>query len=256
MAGRAHLILDAVLRHGRLSVEDLSRRLNISEVSVRRDLRDLERRGLLKRDHGGAVPIEPLAYRTFSQDSSFQEQIRRHAEEKRRIGLAAAALICDGEKVAITAGTTTTQVARALASKRGVTVFTNGVNIAMELSLFEGVTVALCGGVMRGAWFSLVGAAAMRSACEIFADTAIVGAGGLDPLQGLTDAHAEESEINRAFLLQAQRRVVVADHSKLGVVATHRVCATRDIHRIITDTGADPAFLAAFAEQGVEIETA
>src|SRR5690606_29770868 len=123
----------------------------------------------------------------------------------------------------------TTQVARGLLYRRGVTVFTNSVNIAMELSLFEGVTVALCGGVMRGAWFSLVGAGAMRSARDVFADTAITGAGGLHPLHGLTDAHSEESEINRAFLLQARRRIVVADHSKLGVVATHRICATREI---------------------------
>lgn len=251
---RGDRILHAVMREGRLSVEELSRRLGISEVSIRRDLRDLETKGLLRRDHGGAAPVEPLSYHALSQDSSFQEQIERHADEKRRIGLAAANLINDGETVALTAGTTTTQVARSLLNKRGVKVFTNGVNIALELSRCEGVTVSLCGGVMRGSWFSLVGAQALRSAENVFADKAIVGAVGLHPVHGLTDSHAEESEINRTLLMQARRRIVVADHSKLGVIATHRICAVRDIHQIVTGAGAGGDMIALFTERGIEIE--
>src|SRR5215472_13670490 len=111
---RSQQILQELLRAGRVGVEDLARRFDVSASTIRRELRALESRGLLRRTHGGAITIAPMLYEPFRHLSSFQQQEEQRAGEKRRIGLAAAALIADGETISIGAGTTTTQVARSL----------------------------------------------------------------------------------------------------------------------------------------------
>src|ERR1051326_7462422 len=111
-ASRTEQILRELRQAGSISVEHLCALLSVSVATVRRDLQELENRGLLRRTHGGAVSIEPLFYEPFRHDSSFQEQIERHAEEKRRIAVAAADMVQDGETIALTAGTTTTEVVR------------------------------------------------------------------------------------------------------------------------------------------------
>ena len=108
-APRTERILRELRQAGSISVEQLCELLSVSVATVRRDLQELEDKGLLRRTHGGAVSIEPLFYEPFRHDSSFQEQIERHAEEKRRIALAAADMVQDGETIALTAGTTTTE---------------------------------------------------------------------------------------------------------------------------------------------------
>ena len=129
--GRHEQILHQVLREGSVEVESMAAQMGVSPSTVRRGLRDLESRGLLRRTHGGAVPVEAPLYEPFRYDASFQEQEGLRAEEKRRIGFAAASLIRDGETIAISAGTTATQVARCLRSRLGITIVTNAVNIAM-----------------------------------------------------------------------------------------------------------------------------
>src|SRR5712691_3424644 len=119
-ATRAEMILQELLRTGEVSVNSLAMRLKVTSATIRRDLTSLERRGLLLRSHGGAVPVEPALYETFRHLSSFSEQERRRETEKRRIGLAAARLVLDGETVAFGAGTTTTQVARSIRHRKGI----------------------------------------------------------------------------------------------------------------------------------------
>src|SRR5580693_5715173 len=132
--GRWEAILEELLRNGEVSVENLAGSLSVSAMTIRRDLGDLERQGLLRRNHGGAVPVAPMLYEAFRHVSSFQEQEQQCVAEKRRIGLMAANLVADGEIIAIGAGTTTTQVARSVRHRKGITVLTNAINIAMELS--------------------------------------------------------------------------------------------------------------------------
>src|SRR5262249_33613120 len=131
---RSQQILQELLRAGRVVVEDLARQFDVSPSTIRREWRALESRGLLGRPHGGAITIAPMLYEPFRHLSSFQEQEEQHASEKRRIGLAAAALIADGETISIGAGTTTTQVARSLVHRKGITGVTNSRNIALALS--------------------------------------------------------------------------------------------------------------------------
>ena len=124
-------ILTALQKSGCVSVDDLSDELQVSHVTVRRDLDTLESQGLLRRTHGGAVSIEPLFYEPFRNDRSFQAQVEKFADEKRRIGRAAATLIKKGDIIALTPGTTTTEVVRGLPLNHDITVVTSTVNVAM-----------------------------------------------------------------------------------------------------------------------------
>ena len=160
---RAHAILRELLRDGNITVEQMAKTFDVSASSIRRDLRELERAGLLRRTRGGAVLVEPTLYEPFRHLSSFGEQEQRCAAEKRRIGLAAAEMIADGEIVGIGAGTTTTQVARGIRHRKNITVVTNAVNIAMELSHHRDLKIFMAGGLLSSDWFALIGAAAIQS---------------------------------------------------------------------------------------------
>jgi DeoR family transcriptional regulator of aga operon len=256
MTGRATAIVEQVLRDGEVSVETLAQRLSVSLSTVRRDLAQLESQGLLRRTHGGAVAASPLLYEPFRHDSSFQEQEGLHAEEKRRIGLAAAELVKDGETIGLTPGTTATQVARSLRHRKGITVVTNTINVAMELCNREDLSVYVTGGFLRGGWFSLVGAAAARGASELFLDRIFIGVNAVDAERGLTCLHPDEAAINRALVAQARQRVVVADRSKLGRVVRCLICPTSEVQMLITDRDASDEELRPFVEKGIEVKRA
>ncbi len=250
---RMSAILRRVRQDGAATVEKLCQELEVSVHTIRRDLQDLEDRGLLRRTHGGAVPIEPLFYEPFRLDRSFQEQVGSFREEKRRIARAAAELVHEGDVVALTAGTTTTETVRNLPLNRHITVVTNTVNVAMELSKRKDLEVHVTGGHLRGDWFSLVGPAAIESMKNIFVDTLFIGVNGIDSVRGLTCYSPYEAEINRAMVRQAKRKIVVTDHSKFGVSASWLICEIAEIDLIITDTGATDEVLAPLLKAGVEV---
>jgi DeoR family transcriptional regulator of aga operon len=252
-SNRNALILRELRQAGTVSVEALRDKLEVSLATVRRDLQELEDRGLLRRTHGGAIPIEPLFYEAFRHDRSFQEQVGSFAEEKRRIALAAAELIAPGDTIALTAGTTTTEVVRSLPALGGLTVVTNTVNVAMELSNRRDIHVFVTGGHLRGDWFSLVGAAAVAAMSGVFVDVLFLGVNGIDAENGLTCLNSNEVEINRCMVKQAKRKIAVTDHSKLGVVANWVICPTHAIDMLITDRGATEEIIAPFVGKGIEV---
>lgn len=251
---RMERILRELRQAGSISVERLCALLGVSVATIRRDLQDLEDRGLLRRTHGGAVSIEPLFYEPFRHDSSFQEQIERHAEEKRRIALTASGMVCDGDTIALTAGTTTTEVVRSIRNRRGVTVVTSTINVAMELTKRKDLEVFVTGGFLRGDWFSLVGSAAGYAMSQINVDKVFLGVNGVDAKNGLTSATSGEADINRIMVEQARQRIVVADHSKLGAIATYRFCGANDVQVLITDTGASDAAIQPFEALGIDVQ--
>ena len=175
-------ILTELQKSGSVSVEGLSAELEVSLVTIRRDLDTLENQGILRRTHGGAVSIEPLFYEPFRNDRSFQAQVEKFADEKRRIGRAAAALIAEGEVIALTPGTTTTEVIRGIPLNHKITVVTSTVNVAMELSKRKDLQVFVTGGHLRGDWFSLVGPSAAQSLSHVLVHTLFIGADGVDDL--------------------------------------------------------------------------
>lgn len=251
---RANQILHAVLRHGTTSVDDLVNLTGASPASVRRDLTRLEERGLVRRTHGGAKLAGQAQYQPFRFDSSFQERESRFSEEKRRIGIAAAELIEEHETIGITAGTTTSQVARCIRHRTGIHVVTNAVNIGMELSSQPGLNVTLVGGTLRWAGaFSLTGPMALEAISGIFMDKVFIGATGIDPMRGATAIEADESSVFRAFARQAKQVIMVVDSSKVGMVSPSLICPRNQINKVITDQGIDPAMLRAFREAGVDV---
>lgn len=250
---RLTAILSALQQSGSVSVEGLSKDLAVSLVTIRRDLDELEGRGLLRRTHGGAVSIEPLFYEPFRNDRSFVAQVERFAEEKRRIGRAAAALIQQGEIIALTPGTTTTEVIRGIPLNRKITVITSTVNVAMELSKRKDLEVFVTGGHLRGDWFSLVGPTAAQSLSQVMIHTLFIGADGVEAKHGVSCFSPDESQLNSTMVKHAQRKIAVVDHSKFGVIAGWRICPISDLDILITDTGATDEMVAPFDKTQVKV---
>lgn len=250
---REEWILKSLLRTGKLTVDEICAKFNISVTTARRDLEALQQRGRLRRTHGGAIPIEPLLYEAFSHASSYWEQVEKFADEKRRIAMAAGEMIDDGETIALTPGTTTCQIIRTLHSHKTLTVVANTINVAMELINRPGISVFVTGGFLHGGWFSLVGQSAIDSMQRIFVDKVFIGANGFHAKHGATAFHPDEAALNRVMVEQAREKIVVVDHSKLGVLATHLFCPIKAVNRLITDRGATDHMLAGFIEKGIDI---
>lgn len=250
---RYQAILHAVHTNGSASVELLSEKLGVTVVTIRRDLDDMERKGLLHRTHGGAVPIQPLYYEPFRRERSFMMQVERMAEEKRRIGYAAAALIKPDETICVTPGTTAAAVVRALPLNYNLTVITSTANVVMELSKRKDIKVFVTGGTLHGEWFSLVGPHAIRSLENISIHKFFMGADGLDAEWGATSFDQDEAELLRAMANNARTRIAVLDHTKFKTVGSWRICKTEDLHTIVTDSGAQEELLAPFRSIGTTI---
>jgi DeoR family transcriptional regulator of aga operon len=178
------------------------------------------------------------------------------AEEKRRIALAAAKLVSTGQTIALTGGTTTTEVVRSLKVLSGISIITNTVNVAMELSNRKDIEVIVTGGHLRGTWFTLVGPLANAAADMLFSDTMFIGVDGIDAKQGLTCTNPSEADVLRKLVHHAKMKVVVADHSKLGSVSKYLLCPTKGIDKLITDTGASASAIAPFERLGIEVTRA
>ncbi len=251
---RAKDILRLLLRQGKTSIEELTSVFGTSPASVRRDLVRLEERGLVHRTHGGAMLAEHAVYEPFRFDASFQVRQDRFAQEKQRIGMAAAALIEDGETIGLTAGTTTTQLARCLRSRSNLRVITNAVNIGMELSASAGLAVNLTGGSMRWAGaFSLIGSAASESLKILVMDRVFIGVCGIDAERGATTIEPDEAAVFRAMAEQSKQVIVIADSSKVGMVSPAVICPAKQVDMLITDEGISGEMLASFRGTGIEV---
>jgi len=250
---RRQRILRSMIHDNVVAVGELATLLDVSPATVRRDLRVLQQRGLLHRTHGGATPIDQSFYASLPLDSSYEEQVRRHANAKRRIGLAAASLVGDGEVVALTPGTTTAQVARSIHNRKGVTIIVTSVNVAMELSNRQDLNVFVPGGFLRPSWFSLIGPATIRAIQDFVVDKVFIGVNGVHAGKGLTSGNHDEAAVNRALVEQSRQRIVVADHTKLGAVMSAVICPTSMIETLITDSDATDEAIAPFEALGIEV---
>lgn len=252
---RADQILKELRHKGSVSLEELIAGLGASAASVRRDLAQLEEKGLVRRTHGGAILVEPLLYEPFRYDSLFQNREQHRPAEKRRIGLAAAELIQENETVGFTAGTTTTHAARNLRNRHNIRVITNAINIAMELSNCGGLKTLVTGGFVQWAGsFSLVGQTAITSLADIYMDRVFVSVCGIDVGRGITVIEPEEGLTFRAMIRQAKQAIIVADSSKIGVVTPAMICPISDVQMLITDTCASDKAVAPFIDRGIEVK--
>jgi DeoR family transcriptional regulator of aga operon len=251
---RCEQIIKFLLRTGSATVEEILAEAGSSAPSIRRDLAKLESRGLIRRTHGGATLVEPLLYEPFRYDSSFLAREQRFAEEKRRIGLAAAELILPNETVGLSAGTTTTHIGRSLRHREKIQVVTNAINIGMELCNQPGIRTYLTGGVVPWAWsFSLTGNAALTFLDNVIMDKVFISVTGLDAERGATTLETDEALVYQKMLKQSKQVIVVADASKMGKVSPAFICQVSEMNILITDTGAPAEALAPFERQGLRI---
>jgi len=231
-------ILRQLSRDGEVTVEQLAERFEMSTATIRRELSNLEGAGLLRRTRGGAIQVEPMLYEPFRRLSSFASQEQMHAAEKRRIGLAAAEMINDGEIVALSAGTTTTQVGRSIHHRKRVTIVTNAVNIAMELSHRADLKIIMTGGSLDKNCFALTGPSGIAAVNDMFYDQAFISVDGIHPEHGLTSDSPELGAVNRTIIQQSRKTVVVADHTKFGKVGNTLIAPVEKVDLIITGKSA------------------
>ena len=253
---RWNALLEALASRGRLQVEDAASELGVSAATIRRDLDELAAQQVVTRTRGGAV-AHSVAY-----DLPLRYKKARHAPEKQRIGAAAAALVPAGAVVGINGGTTTTEAARALGARADLhadgstvvlTVVTNALNIANELTVRPHVKIVVTGGVVRPQSYELTGPFAAETLAEVSLDVAIIGVDGLDTERGATAHHEGEAAVNRLMARQARQVVVVSDSSKLEHRAFARICDVGDIDVLVTDTAADADAVRSFADSGIRV---
>jgi DeoR family fructose operon transcriptional repressor len=212
------------------SADQLARQFDVSVETIRRDLRALHSEGLLERVYGGAT--RPSGR---SDEGSFSARSGRNPELKRAIAALAVSMIEPDDTIIIDVGTTALEVARALPSSFRGRVLTNSVPAAMALADRGGLDVQLCGGQMRPGDGACSGAHAEAFFDEFYADKAFLGSGGVHPDAGLTDFYPPEVVVRRTMIAHTAASYVLADSSKLGAIAVHRVCALDAFTAVVTD---------------------
>jgi DeoR family fructose operon transcriptional repressor len=231
---RHQQILDTARAHGRVEVSELARDLAVTPETVRRDLTALERRGVVRRVHGGAIPVERLGIEQGVADRETQA-----ATQKDRIARAALDELPDGGSIIIDAGTTTARMAQLLPSDREFTVVTHSIPVASALVSRPNITLHLLGGVVRGRTLAAVGEWTKTQISEVFADVAFMGTNGISVERGLTTPDIAEASVKRALIDAARRTVVLADHSKFGREDFAKVAPLSAIDTVISDIGLD-----------------
>ncbi|HEX5332464.1 MAG TPA: DeoR/GlpR family DNA-binding transcription regulator [Cellulomonas sp.] len=232
---RHQQILVRARADGRVDVSALARELDVTPETVRRDLSVLERHGLVRRVHGGAIPVERLGFEPGLADREGLLSV-----EKELIAKAALDELPDGGSIIIDAGTTTVRLAEMLPTDRELIVVTHALPVATVLATRPGVTLHLVGGTVRGRTLAAVGSWALRDLADIQADVAFLGTNGLTVEHGLTTPDLAEAEVKRALVTAARRVVVLADHTKIGRVDFAYVAPLSDVDTVITDTGVAP----------------
>jgi DeoR family fructose operon transcriptional repressor len=247
---RKHQILAALQRTPAIRAVDLGRALGSSVASIRRDLADLERSGLLKRTHGGAVS-NGLA--TF--EPSLAQKEDQYQVEKAAIAALAASLVEPGDTIFLDSGSTTRQIARELRHQRNITVVTNALNVASELASSD-LEIILTGGHLRRGVLSQVGPIAEQAIAGLHVDKLFLAANGVDLAKGVTTPNIVEARTKRAMVDNASEVILVVDHSKFGRVTFGRVCGFERVHTIITDDHLSERFATAIAERGLKLHVA
>src|SRR5712691_5470859 len=248
---RRRAIVEILDRDGRVLVADMARKFQTSQVTIRKDLEILHDHGLVHRTHGGALPAREGAL----EDPTLLEKEGLRRKEKLRIAACAARHVKEGQVVILDSGTTTTAIGRALRNFRNVTIITNAVNIAAELS-GASVEVILTGGTLRKNSFSLVGPIAEETLRRLNADILFLAVDGFDVHYGLSTPNLLEAKVNRAMMDVAGIAVVVCDSSKFGRRSLSSIAPLSGIHHLITDRGIRKPDLAALKKAGVQVTLA
>ena len=247
-AQRRERIQEYLTTHKVARLTDLSKRLNASEATIRRDLEKLEETGFLERTHGGAVLSQRL-----SLEPEYQQRLLDSPDEKRLIGQLAATLVEDGDVIFINGGTTTTEMFRNIRHNADITVITNNLIAALEIDNI-GFELTLLGGIYQPVSRSVGGYFAVDNLKQVYADKTFIGVDGISLKYGCTFPTSAEAEVVRMMMERTRGSVyVLADHSKWGTVSNYEVAKIEKIHSLITDEKFDARARAELAKCSVEV---
>lgn len=244
---RRNQIVDMIMQQKTVKNEELMQRFQISIETVRRDLAYLEKQGLLRRVYGGAV-----AKTVLGSEPEYNSRSQTMFGEKSAIGAAAAKLIEPGDTVYLGVGTTVQAMVRHMRGIGPITVFTNAVRTAVELSELPDCTVVLPGGTLRQGELTLSGFPAEENFDHFNVDKAFIGIGGITQ-EGVTDFHIGEARIHRRLIRNARQAIVLTDSGKLGVRAMNNVCPVSELSMVITDSGASKQMVKSLEQAGVKV---
>ena len=245
---RRRVILETLSRDGRVLVGDLAKQFDTSQVTIRKDLDILQAHGRIHRTHGGALPMLQGAL----EDPTLLEKEKLHRRIKQRIAMAAARGVQEGQVLILDSGTTTTAIARSLRHFQNLTIITNAVNIAVELS-GTSIEVILTGGTLRKNSFSLVGPIAEETLHRLNADILFLGVDGFNVHHGLSTPNLLEAKVNHAMMEISKQTVAVCDSSKFGRRSLSLIAPPSAIQGVITDRDVPKADLNILKKSGIEV---
>ncbi len=241
-------IITKLKNEGNVKVLDLCSALNVSSVTIRKDLKLLEEKELLFRTHGGATVSNP-----YTADRPVNEKEKIKTAEKLRIGLAAAALIQPNDCIIIASGTTVLSLAKNIRPQGSLTVITAALNIAAELIHLSQIELILLGGLLRKSSSSVTGVYAERILEDFSCSKLFLGVDGIDLDFGLTTTNMMEAQLNRKMIGTAQKTIVLADSSKFGKRGFGKICGIEDIEQVITDNNISDHMAKTLKEMGIEV---
>jgi DeoR family transcriptional regulator of aga operon len=248
IAERHKFILDTLAQSGFIRVIDAAKALDVTTVTIRKDLKILEKNGQLYRTHGSASPINP-----HMKDRAASEKEKIHPEEKRRIGVEASKLIEEDDYIIVNSGSTIYAFAEALQSKERLTVVSASIKVTLILYEKENINIIQLGGAVRKRSKSVIGGAATSMLKDITCSKLFLGVDGVDVDFGVTTSNMEEAELNRSMMASALKTIVLCDSSKFGRKGFGKVCSIDKIDVIITDSAVPKSVVKEFEEQGVEV---
>ncbi len=247
---RFEVILDLIASNGRVLIDDLSKKFNTTKVTIRRDLALLEKRGLLKRTHGGAIKNKSLF-----QGLALNEKEKLNLNEKKRIAKKAASMIFEGDTIILDSGSTTTLLAKEIKNMKSITVITNAVNIASELAHSE-IEIILTGGSFQKDSYTLIGTFADEILRKISADKLFQGVDGIDFEIGLTTPSITEAKTSKVMMSRVNEVIIVADSSKFWRKSLAVISEINEVDKIVTTKKLTKKELKKFKDLDVEIITA
>ena len=245
---RHQLILDKLNHEQHVEVSELCEELNVSAVTIRKDLKLLEDKGLLFRTHGGASLENP-----YINDRPVNEKEKISVIEKSDIAKEAAKLIKDNDSIMIASGTTVQQLAKSITNKGALNVITSSLNVALELLNHQNIQVIQLGGNIRHTSSSVTGHYAEHILEHISCNQLFLGVDGIDLEYGCTTTSLEEALLNQKMMKSSQRTIILADSSKFGKKSFGRICAIEQVDQIITDNGISSSLAKKIRDLGIKL---
>ena len=245
---RKLIILEYVQQHSRASVQELSQHLQVSESTIRRDLKELEDVKLLNRTHGGAISLQGVNF-----EPTYREKEDKFRREKEAIARKAVELIEEGDTILLDSGTTTFHLAQELKSFSQLTVVTNSLILAEELEGVPGIEVLVTGGSLRRETLALVGPIAEQALDRVRVDKVFIATNGVDLTEGLTTPNLIEAATKIKMIKAAKQVILLADHSKVGKVSFAKFAEVTEIQKCIIDHGVAENTVKEMRKLGIEV---